>query len=386
MTGFGIICEFNPLHNGHKRIIDEAKQRGAEYVVCLMSGNAVQRGELAVLDKYTRAEAAIKAGADLVLELPYPYSAAGAEYFATAGVEILSRLCSSIIFGSECGDIEYLTSAARIAHSGTFRSEYKERLQSGEGAAGAYFSMLAQRGFDNVSSNDLLGIEYIRAALKKGCDFDFHTVKREGSAYGDIALNENLCPSATAIRRAWQSGDVDTRKYIPDTVYEVFEKAVKHGELVDTNRLSKAILMYLRLSSPDDFENIAEADGGVANRICSLAHEANSLDELFEKMKTKRYTDAKLRRALLFCLTGVTREMLIAAPEYTLLLGANAKGREVLAGVRRTGRLNIVTKPADAPTDSWQFAVGQRLEAIFTLAGEEPAKTGDSYRKKAFIL
>ena len=117
MADFGIVCEFNPMHNGHVRLIDEAKKRGAERVVCVMSGNAVQRGELAFADKYTRAKIAVDCGADLVLELPYPYCAASAEFFAGAGIRILSELCDNVIFGSERGDIELLTSAARVAAS-----------------------------------------------------------------------------------------------------------------------------------------------------------------------------------------------------------------------------------------------------------------------------
>ena len=115
MRNIGIVCEFNPLHNGHKRILDYARELGAERVVCVMSGNATQRGELAVLDKYTRAKAAIASGADLVLELPYPWSSASAEYFATAGIKALTPYCDAIIFGSECGDIELLNMAAEKA-------------------------------------------------------------------------------------------------------------------------------------------------------------------------------------------------------------------------------------------------------------------------------
>ncbi len=386
MTGFGIICEFNPLHNGHKRIIDEAKKCGADYVVCVMSGNAVQRGELAVLDKYTRAEAAVRSGADLVLELPFPYCAAGAEYFASAGVEILSNICDKIIFGSECGDIELLKSAAKKAHSDTFREEYRSRLGFGEGAATAYFSMLAERGFENVSSNDLLGIEYIRASLRLKKDIDFCTVKREGAAYNESSLDGQAFPSATAIRALWDRGELDTNAHIPKMAYDVFKRAIENGELTDKSKLSSAVLMYLRLSDPKSFENAVEADGGVANRICTLAQESADIDELFSKLRTKRYTDAKLRRALLFCLTGVTREMLLQKPQYTTLLGTSAKGRKVLSTVRKNKELNIVTKPADAPRDCEQFKAGERLESIFTLTREKSRPSSEIYHKKAFIV
>ena len=142
MSIYGIICEFNPFHNGHKRIIEEARRLGADTVVVAMSGNAVQRGELAALDKYTRAKAAVLCGADLVLELPYPWSSSSAESFAACGVEILSHFCDNIIFGSECGDIKYLKGAADVSDTDSFGEAYNALLKSGEGAAKAYFPCL----------------------------------------------------------------------------------------------------------------------------------------------------------------------------------------------------------------------------------------------------
>ena len=133
MRNIGIVCEFNPLHNGHKRILDYARELGAERVVCVMSGNATQRGELAVLDKYTRAKSAIASGADLVLELPYPWSSASAEYFARAAVSVLSGFCDTLLFGSECGDIDLICRAATLASSEEFREEYRRRKQPRNG-------------------------------------------------------------------------------------------------------------------------------------------------------------------------------------------------------------------------------------------------------------
>ena len=380
MTGFGIICEFNPLHNGHKRLIDEAKNRGADCVICVMSGNAVQRGELAVTDKYTRAKAAILCGADLVLELPYPWCSSSAESFARAGVEILSHFCKDVIFGSESGDIELLKNAAQTALSARFREEYKQRLDNGEGAAAAYFSMLKQACGVELSSNDLLGIEYIRTAIEKGLDLNFHTVSREGAAYLEDSLGDELCPSATAIRKAWKEGK-ETDLYIPEEALKVFEGA----DITDISLLSRAILMYFRLADADRLCNIAETEGGIVNRIISAAKGTADEKEFFEAIRTKRYTDSKLRRAMLFCLTGVTKDILNSSPTYTVLLGASEKGRELLASVRKSENINIVTKPADAPRNTAQFEAEEKMEAIFTLASGKPYDLGEAYRKTAFI-
>ncbi len=380
MSIFGIVCEFNPLHNGHKRLIDEAKRLGAESIVCVMSGNAVQRGELAAADKYTRAKAAVLCGADLVLELPYPWCSASAEYFSTAGIEILSHFCDSVIFGSECGDIELLRRAAEGASSEAFKTEFNAKTEQGEGAAKAYFSLLERYTGVTLSSNDLLGIEYIRTAIEKKLDIKFYTLKREGAGYNDEALSAGQNPSATAIRRAWREG-TDTSEYLPPEAAEVFADA----ELSDPEMISRAMMMYFRLADPKDFEDIAEAEGGIANRIINASKEARNREEFFELLRTKRYTDAKLRRAILFCMTGVTQGLLKQRPAYVTLLGAGDKGRELIAKARKSDIINIVTKPADAPKDTDQFKVGEKLEAIFTLSLKNSASLGESYRKNAFI-
>ena len=385
MRNIGIVCEFNPLHNGHERILDYARELGAERVVCVMSGNATQRGELAVLDKYTRAKAAIAAGADLVLELPFPWSSASAEYFARAAVAVLSGSCDTLLFGSECGDIELICRAAMLASTDDFREEYRRRTKSGEGAAGVYFDMLRESGAP-LGSNDLLGVEYVRAIGELGADMTPVTLKREGADYNDESIDGASYPSATAIRKMWQElGFEDSAKHMPRAAYEIYEKAYFEGEMCDIYQLSRAILMYFRLRSPEDLQSYAECEGGIANRLCSLAHECSSLEELYEKLSTKRYTDAKLRRALLFCLSEVERELLCSLPEYTTLLAADAKGRELLSAQRKSGGIKVVTKPADEPAQSRQTEASRRLDAIFTLAKMQPNASGEYLKRGAYI-
>jgi predicted nucleotidyltransferase len=385
MKNIGIVCEFNPLHNGHERLLRYARELGAERVVCVMSGNATQRGELSVLDKYTRAKAAIALGADLVLELPFPWSSASAEYFARAAVLVLSGFCDTLLFGSECGDIELICRAATLASGDDFREEYRRRTRSGEGAAGVYFEMLREAGAP-LGSNDLLGVEYVRAIGELGADMTPCTLKREGAGYNDESIDGASYPSATAIRKLWQElGFEDSAKHMPRAAYEIYEKAYFEGEMCDIYQLSRAILMYFRLRSPEDLQSYAECEGGIANRLCSLAHECSSLEELYEKLSTKRYTDAKLRRALLFSLTEIKRELLCSLPEYTTLLAADAKGRELLSAQRKSGGIKVVTKPADEPAPSGQTEASRRLDAIFTLAKMQPNASGEYLKRGAYI-
>ena len=178
---FGIVCEFNPFHNGHKYLFESARNMGAENIVCAMSGNAVQRGSLAIADKYLRAEAVVECGADLVLEIPFPWSSASAEYFASVGIKILAPYCDAVIFGSECGDIQLLKRAADASLEQGFKDEFERRKKAGEGAASAYFSLLCEFVGRELLSNDILGVEYIKAAKKQGVNLEFYTVKRKGS-------------------------------------------------------------------------------------------------------------------------------------------------------------------------------------------------------------
>ena len=390
MSTFGIVCEFNPFHKGHKYLFDEARRMGAERIVCVMSGNSVQRGELAITDKYVRAEAAIREGADLVLELPYPWCAGSAEYFARGAAAVLSQTCDTILFGSECGDIEALRRAAEVSESDDFRKCFGERLTEGVPSAEAYFSELGERMGMTFSSNDILGVEYLRALSSIGSYIDARTLKRKGNAYREEELDAQRYPSATALRKLWKSSSVEeSGEYIPPNALEVFSRAEKQGEIANTSLIDSAVLYFFRVHTGDELSVFAECGGGVANRLCNAAKEASSYSELIDIASTKRYTYAKLRRAILFAMTGVTDKMLKGMPEYTMLLGASERGRELLGSMRKKeGNLvGVITKGADAPKESLQFAVSERLDSLFTLTlGEKEKRASFSVMKKrAFV-
>ena len=353
---FGIICEFNPFHAGHKYLFDAAREYGAKNIVCAMSGNAVQRGELAIFDKYIRARSAVENGADLVLELPFPWSSASAQYFAAAGVKALAPYCDALIFGSECGDIDLLKKAAEYALTYKFIDELETRKMHGERAAEAYFSMLEKHLGTSLSSNDILGVEYIKAAKVCGANLEFYTVKRMGNAYRDNDIHEGEIPSASAIRGALRGGDVDELLRVKRYTDGSLDEAILANCITDPALLERAVLMYFRLCEPSEISCYAECDGGVAERICSVARESVDIDGFFDELKTKRYTDAKMRRAILFALTRVERKLLLQTPEYLYLLAANESGRELLSTVKKSGRedyISVVTKPADAPAHSF---------------------------------
>ena len=385
---YGMICEWNPLHTGHVRLIREAKQRGAEGIVCVMSGNTVQRGELAVADRYLRAEAAIRCGADLVLELPFPFCSGSAESFAKGGIAILRHFCDRVIFGSECGNLSLLRSAAAVSEDPSFRDAYRLALSEGEGSASAYARLLSDRGIHNLSSNDLLGVEYIRQSRALGCALTMETVCREGVAYRDEILHEGEYPSASALRALWgERRYEEADAYLPPQAAEVFARGRAEGRMLSRERLDYAVLSYFRLREGRDFEGILGCGGGLAHRICRLARNSVTLSELLSSLGTKRYTDASLQRTLLYCLFGVTPEDMEGLPVYTTVLGANEVGRAMLReAMRRLPEdFSVVTKPADAPRDAKQTLFAQRVDGLYTLCTEAPAEAFSLMKRSPYM-
>ena len=213
MKKIGIICEYNPFHSGHAYQMEQIRLREPDAaIVCLMSGHATQRGELAVADKFTRAEMALSCGADVVLELPYPYSSASAAYFAGAGVAILDALgADSLCFGSECADPVLLEQAAVITASPDFHAGVGIRQRNGEGSAAAYFAELRrylQDGSVQLLANDILAVEYVRAIHVLESTMQPMVIRRDGTAYGERRLEEGKHPSATALRELLYRGKI----------------------------------------------------------------------------------------------------------------------------------------------------------------------------------
>lgn len=378
MSVFGIICEFNPIHLGHQHLIQTARRMGADTVVCVMSGNTTQRGEFAIFNKYIRAESAVRAGADLVLELPFPWCSSSAEGFARGGIGVLKHFADTVLFGSECGNLSLLKKAADIACTSEFRAEYQNALNDGQGAAKAYVDCLQKYEIESLFSNDLLGIAYLCAAKEQCAHLNFQTIQRIGAAYRKETLSEIEFPSALAIRQQWKNNQTSNiAQFLPKECTELFEQAAKNGELSSEKELESAFLSFFRLHNGDDFKDCLGAEGGLANRICTQARQSCSYDEWFKMLKTKRYTDAHIRRTMLACIADVRPEYEKDLPRYTTLLAMNEKGQQLLTKIKKTHSLPIVTKPADAPKDTVQYQLSERIDAVFTLS--TPKKHPASY-------
>lgn len=397
MRALGIICEYNPFHQGHAYQLRTARRDAqADITVAVMSEHTTQRGELAVADGYVRAEAAVRAGVDLVVGLPFPYSSAPAEFFALAGVRILDALGVQVLhFGSECGSIDVLSGAAEQLYAPAFIQALTE-YQQAHPTLGIMEcrEALYEQSYGTplpCGSNDLLGIAYLHALQAIGSSMRPYTVMRRGQAYNDQrAPSVNQAPSASALRASWKKNGLDAlRLYLPSGVLEVLSRA-EQERLTPLNieQIGTAFVSFYRLSDPTVLSACADMDGGLAERLCNAAQKATNLPSLLSLASTRRYTDGRLRRALLYGICGVYDEHLTAPPAYVRLLAANKRGCAYLSSIRKSCSLPILTKPSDLPTGAEalrQRSVEQTLEALLTLAFPSPQEAGELVRRHPYI-
>ena len=345
-NGVGIICECNPFHNGHRALFRAVREAfPAKPIVCVMSSDFVQRAEAASLGKYARAETALLAGADLVLELPFPFSALSAEGFAAAGVFILSQtgLCSHLAFGCESGTAEEFDKVA-----GNLLSEKMAAKLLQDGAKKEGYPAFRERCYGELfggsalfsGKNSALALEYVLAMRRQNAALSLFPVRR---TEGEGIL------SATALREAAKNkGASALAPFVPPETLPVFLREEKRGHFpVSTEALSAPLLYALRTSSASSLKKVY-AMAGLEARAKLAAAKNGSFSEIAARMKNPRYTDSRIRRALLSLLCGIPRGVERETPAYTVLLGANARGRALLAEKKEESRIPVFTRPAEA--------------------------------------
>ena len=395
MKTIGIICECNPYHGGHQYLIDQARASGAEAVVCVMSGNFVQRGEAAVLSPHARAEILVSSGADAVVELPFPYAASSAEFFGRAGVEILERLgVDEVWFGSETGDLNILLRYAEVAESAEFQAAYAEATEREGGTASAYFSLLSKMANDQNAAcapNDILAISYLRAIRKLGANIRPVVIKREGSGYAEKEITEGKFPSATALRRAWEEQEIEAiMPYLPGVCGEVSRREGRAKRAPATlKHAERLVLGMLTLTPQKELEGYAGLGGGLAGRIHDAAQKAETLDEFWTLSATKKSPDARIRRGVLAALLRVRAEDLRAPVSYVRLLAANEVGRAFLSLVRRQSDLCVVTRQTDLPATpeaERQFELESASAALYSKCLPRAVAADEQLRRPPVIL
>lgn len=362
----GIICEYNPLHNGHKKQIDIIRrQQGDDCgIVCLMSGNFVQRGAPAIFDKSLRAKAAILSGADLVLELPVTYALRSAEGFAQGGVHILSGFCNHLCFGAECGDEGLLTQTAKALVSPAFSQALRVYLDKGFSFPAARQAALEQLGCDGnllASPNNILAVEYLKAMIALNCSMKPTVITRQGDYHDKTPNKQN--PSASAIReqilqkKAWQ-------EYVP---VDYFQDAQVHTFQAG----QRAVLARLRTMTEDEFSVIPFGSEGLWRKLMHAVRKESTVEGILTAVKSKRYTRTRLERMLMCAFLGITQQTLQAPAPYVRVLALNDTGREILKRARTTGNFpNIGQRQDDAYQQLEDRCVD--LYGLFAVDGPEP--------------
>lgn len=336
-----VICELNPIHFGHMRVIGRA---GAEsgVVAAIMSGNFVERAEPAMFDKYKRARAAVQAGCDLVFELPYPWSAAGVERFAQGGMMIASAVApdssGKVVFGSESGDIEYIRRLSRVKASDGFADMVcrVEKEFRKTGSAAVFDEALRRYGIDVMpEANDKLAAEYIRFGELYGIG-DFQAVRRDATL-----------KSATELRSHDFSDEI-VKSSVPETAYRYLTRAQRCNMSRFEEILYSHARLYLRSSQGKKLSEPLSV-------LRLYARDVGCADEFVRSIATKKYTAARMRRELLYSLTGVCEESFENTPEGVLLLAANERGLKYLSENRRHFKIPVITKPADMTGKAWEL-------------------------------
>lgn len=349
----GIVCEYNPFHKGHLYQLEETKRSGADYIVCVMSGNFVQRGECALLDKWKRAEIAVRSGADVVIDLPVPWAVSSAESFARGSIFLLKQAgVDAVFFGSESEDREKLLLVAESTQGTAVQSLVKERMSEGQSYPFALYNavneLYGQDAADIIASpNSTLAVEYIRQIKKQG-GMDFIPIKRKGSIH-DSDETDGEFISASAIRGLiCGSAFKHCISYLNKESAFVLEKALDEGTApCSMDKNERAVLSGLRGLDKTELEKYISDYTGLSSRIYDGIRAAKSLDELYEKAKSRNYTYSRVRREVLSAFLGIPKEISLSAPPYMRVLAVSGKGLDLLSDIKKNSAVPVVTKHAE---------------------------------------
>lgn len=368
MKSVGIICEYNPIHLGHKKQIDRIRSEFGEdtSIICAMSGNFVQRGSPAIIDKTARAQAAVACGADLVLELPVTTALSSAEGFAAGGIRTLSSVCDTLCFGAETARKESLLSAAQVLLQPEFSALLREELEKGDSFPAARQAAMKRMGTDDSvlsQPNDILAVEYCKAILSQQASLDIFPIHRQGSYHALSVDGEN--PSATAVRNLMLIAH-NWKSCVPQPVRSMLEGEPLHS----TAAGEKAMLARLRTMTDAEFEALPYGSEGLWRKLMHACRRENTLEEILNATKSKRYTRSRLDRMVMCAFLGITAEDMAMEVPYTRVLAFSSRGRAVLKEAKKSGVYLNAGESFDHPCWSLEKRCGD-LYGLFCTEGTE---------------
>ncbi len=373
MQNIGIICEYNPFHQGHAYHLHETRRISQTCkIICVMSGSFSQRGEPCITDKWTRARMAVEHGADLVLELPFLFATQSAEGFAAGGVSLLRQLgcVDALSFGSECADITLLQGTARLLADAQENFEARVRSLCLQGLS---YPAAREKAFIELhpnadhapltGSNNVLALEYLKAMQRQSCDFSPLTIQRRGQAYHEAQLQEAFS-SATALRN-----ELYTTGFTPELLQNLPSR--QPFPFIDPTMFFRLLSFRLRTMSLVEIEQVHDVGGGLEYNIKEAAKTAQSYDQLVTQIKTKRYTRTRIQRILLHCLMDVRKQTIasidIDSQCYARVLAVKQSSLDLLSQIKR--HLPLITKASeftDSPLLEYDLRATDVHSTLFT--------------------
>ncbi len=401
----GIIAEYNPFHNGHAYHIEQSKAISkCRYTVCVMSGNFTQRGSCSLVDKWSKAKMAIENGVDLIIELPVLYSISSAENFAYGAIQILDSLkvVDDISFGAECTDINILDEIADVLYREpkSFKSMLTHELSTGisfpkarENALLMYLNNIRRYSKVLSNPNNILAIEYLKALKSVNSNLLPHAIERIEADHNSTGISGNIV-SSTAIRNIVKSGNFKVLpKVLPESSYSVLMDNIKVGHIVpDISSFEKEILYVLRKMSLEEIKNLPDVNEGLENTIKKAANTCNSVIEFLNIVKSKRYTNTRIQRILLYALLNITKKDMQISKKvnpYIRILGMNQRGEFLLSEIAKANpKLQIITSVKKFEDTCINKNLRQMLEKdiyatnVYTLGYEFESLANLDYTKK----
>lgn len=348
----GIVVEYNPFHNGHLYQINEAKKKlSADIIIAVVSGDFVQRGEFSFLDKWEKTEIALNNEIDLIVELPLYYSIQNAEVFCREAVKILDYLDTNVqVFGAETDKIDKLLELIQIQNTDSYVKLLKKYLKSGDNYSVSHFKALQEFGLDEYfSSNNILAIEYLKTIKNEKLNIKPYIIKRKSTGYNDEKINGNIT-SASNIRKMYFDKNLNERKFVlPEEVYSFIEKKKESDFFFINQRIYEIFKYKILTSKKEELLNIYDIKEEFLNRLIEQTSKSLNYEEFLKNMKTKNFSESKMKRSILNILLGIKKENIENSQiEYIRILGFNQKGREHLHKlIKQDKKQNIFTNWKD---------------------------------------
>lgn len=402
-----IIAEYNPFHNGHKYQIEKTRENGATHIIAVMSGNFVQRGDISICEKHIRARAALLGGADLVLELPLKYAVSNASYFAKGAISVIRKtgLTDGMLSFGAKSSVEELIAVAQLSEEKSAREQIEKiSRENGLSYPSAMSSFIKENYGDKLSdvlsdANNTLAIEYIKEAKKQNLEFGFSAVERLGTSHDSLEKTDNIA-SAMSIRnelykeynsKKEQYNLYNLEKYIPESALDVYYQAIKSFDMpVSKEKFELMALARLYSFDADYFSGINNVSHGLENKILKALQEKCTMAEIYDAIKSKRYTHARVRQIILNAVLGISRDFLEQDIGYVRILGHNEKGREILRLIKEKQSVDFISNLSEVNTNNKLSADALQVDILagrlFELCKPVPKKANSDFSTKPIII